>query len=389
MGCGEAPDAARFGDQGANTLGNVIAAVGPELPNLSALGLDRIPGVPALADGPAGGRGDADAVLAPAAHGRMVERSPAKDTMTGHWELMGLQSDHVFPTYPDGFPPGLLEEFEGRVGRRTLGNRPASGTAIIEELGRRHLATGRPIVYTSGDSVFQLAAHEDVVPVEELYGMCRVARALLVGEHGVGRVIARPFTGDVDSGFRRLGDKRRDLALPPPGKTALDRLLDGGHTTLGIGKIHDIFAGRGLSAHRKTADDAEGMRETGRALRTRETDLVLTNLVDLDSLYGHRRDPEGYAAALREIDAGLPDLLGAADAGDLVILTADHGTDPTFRGSDHTRECVPLLAAGPGVPAVDLGTRSTFADLGATILDNFGLPYEGPGTSFLDDISGD
>lgn len=374
VGCGLAPDAALFGDEGANTLGHVVGATGVELPELTRLGLGHVPGIPLPAvDEPA------------AAHGRMIETAAAKDTMTGHWELMGLVNDVPFPTYPDGFPPDVIGAFEKRIGREVLGNVAASGTEIIAELGDEHLRTGAPIVYTSADSVFQIAAHEDVIPVAALYEMCGVAREILSEEHGVGRVIARPFVGSRASGFRRTAD-RRDFALPPPGVTALDRLVQAGRVTHGVGKIHDIFAGRGLSSWTKTADNAAGVEETCRALRDGPVDLVFTNLVDFDSDFGHRRDPRGYARALREFDRVIPDLLGALGEDRILLITADHGNDPTWQGSDHTRECVPLLVAGPGVRSARLGTRATFADLAATILEVLGVPWEGPGTSFAPEV---
>ncbi|MFQ5742932.1 MAG: phosphopentomutase [Acidobacteriota bacterium] len=377
VGCGGAPDAARFGDQGSNTLGHVIERARPALPNLASLGLDRIPGVPALC-----------AASAPtAAFGRMVETAPAKDTMTGHWELMGLVAEGTLPTYPQGFPAAIIRAFEKAVGRRVLGNRAASGTAILRELGAEHIETGALIVYTSADSVFQVAAHEEVVPPQELYEICLQARALLHGEHAVGRVIARPFTGDAADNFRRTAH-RRDFSLPPPGSTVLDRLVGAGRTTYGVGKIHDIFAGMGLSGYVKTASNADGVAETCRALREGLAEVVITNLVDFDSLYGHRNDVNGYATALCELDLALPELLATLARGDCLMITADHGCDPTFPGTDHTRECVPLLVVGEAVKPVALGTRSTYADLGRTILENFAIEASIPGTSFLDQITG-
>ena len=377
VGCGEAPDAEAFGDSGSNTLAHVIEAADPHLPSLARLGLGRIEGVPAIG---------VDSVPC-GSYGRMVERSAAKDTMTGHWELMGLISTSDFPTYPNGFPADLIEEFETAIGRPTLGNRAASGTEIIEALGPAHMATGAPIVYTSADSVFQVAAHEEVIPVSELYEICETARAMLSGEHGVGRVIARPFIGAGPGSFKRTS-RRHDYALPPPGPTALDQLVAAGLSTCGIGKIHDIFAGRGLSGWRRTADNGEGVETTCRAIREGRGDLILTNLVEFDSVYGHRNDAYGYAAALEEFDRGLPGLLAALGCRDCLMITADHGCDPTFPGTDHTRECVPLLVAGEGVRPGALGTRASFADLACTILDNFDVEISGPGASFLDEISG-
>ncbi len=373
VGCGEAPDAEAFGDAGANTLARIIAEAAPSLPNLARLGLDRVPGVPALA---------VEATTEPplASWGRMTESSAAKDTMSGHWELMGVVSERAFPVYPDGFPEDVMRPFEEAIGRGSLGNVPASGTAIIDELGAEHMRTGSPIVYTSGDSVFQIAAHEAVIGVEELYAMCETARRLLQGEHQVARVIARPFEGDADSGFQRT-PRRRDLALPPPEPTALDILTNAGYRTFGIGKIHDIFSGRGLTDWAKTRDNADGVEKTIAAAGGDDAELIFTNLVDFDTEYGHRRDVKGYARALEAFDRRMPELLAALRTTDCLLITADHGNDPGYSGSDHTRERVPLLAYGGGV-ANPLGTRASFADLGATVLENFRL-RGGAGTSFL------
>lgn len=371
VGIGALPDAARYGDEGSNTLGNTAAAVGGlRLPTLQSLGLGNIlplAGVPPAA--------------APvAAYGRMAEQAPGKDTTTGHWELMGLPLSRPFPVYPQGFPPDLIALFEKEIGRKVLGNKVASGTAIIEELGREHLETGSPIVYTSADSVFQVAAHEDVIPVEELYRICSVARRLLSGEHAVGRVIARPFVGKPGS-FRRTAN-RRDFSLPPPGPTVLAKALEAGKRVLGIGKIGDIFAGQGLTAVRHTTCNSEGLAATAEALAEGKWDLVFTNLVDFDMLFGHRNDIRGYARAVEELDAGLPELLAALGPADVLFLTADHGCDPTTPSTDHSREYVPLLVYGPRVRSQSLGTRDTFADLGATVAESLGVPWQGPGTSF-------
>jgi phosphopentomutase len=316
----------------------------------------------------------------------MVERSAAKDTMTGHWELMGLITRKGFPTYPEGFPEALLAEIEAAVGRTLIGNRADSGTEIIEDLGAEHMTTGSPILYTSADSVFQLAAHEELVPVEDLYGMCETARRILVGEHSVGRVIARPFVGSPKEGFQRTA-RRRDYALPPPAPTALDLMAEAGRSCYAIGKIHDIYAGQGISSWQKTADNNEGIDATISALREGRGDLIFTNLVEFDSSYGHRNDPLGYAGALEAFDRRVPDLMGALGPRDCLVITADHGCDPTFPGTDHTRECVPLLVAGKCVAAVDLGTRGTFADLARTILANFGIESSLEGESFLGEIT--
>jgi len=375
VGCGEAPDAEAFGDFGSNTLAHVIEAASPQLTNLAELGLGRIHGVPALGT----------SASARAAYGRMAPRAIAKDTMTGHWELMGLISTTDFPTYPNGFPDPVIEEFESAIGRTTLGNRAASGTEIIDELGTEHMSSGSPIVYTSADSVFQVAAHEEVIPVAELYRICEMARRMLVGEHGVGRVIARPFIGAAPGSFQRTS-RRHDYAMPPPGPTALDRMVEAGLSTYGIGKIRDIFAAQGLTDWETTADNVEGIDATGRAIREGRADLILTNLVEFDSTYGHRNDPQGYGAALEDFDRRLPRLLAGLGSRDCLVITADHGCDPTFPGTDHTRECVPLLVAGEGVQPLALGARATFADLACTILENFDLEGLGSGRSFLAEI---
>jgi len=370
-GAGALPDAGAYGDEASNTLGHVAqAAGGLKLPLLQRLGLGNIlplQGVPPARE-------------PLAAFGRLAEQSAGKDTTTGHWELMGIILPRPFPVYPQGFPPALITRFEKAIGRRTLGNKPASGTAIIEELGAEHLATGWPIVYTSADSVFQVAAHEEVIPPEELYHICAVARRLLTGADAVARVIARPFVGRPGS-FRRTAN-RRDFSLPPPAPTVLDQALAAGRRVLGVGKIGDIFAGRGLTECRHTAGNAAGLAATRAALEEGTWDLVFTNLVDFDMLYGHRNDAAGYARALEEMDRGLARVLAALGQEDVFFLTADHGCDPTTPSTDHSREYVPLLAYGRTVRAVSLGTRTTFADLGATVADILGLAWEGPGTSF-------
>ncbi|HHY92441.1 MAG TPA: phosphopentomutase [Firmicutes bacterium] len=371
VGVGALPDAPLYGDEGSNTLGHVAEAVGGlHLPVLQRLGLGNIlpvAGVPPAAQ-PA------------AAFGRLAERSAGKDTTTGHWELMGVILSRPFPVYPHGFPPDLIAQLEKAIGRRVLVNKPASGTAIIEELGPEHLATGRPIVYTSADSVFQVAAHEEVIPLQELYHICTVARQLLTGEHAVGRVIARPFIGR-PGGFHRTAN-RRDFSLPSPAPTVLDQALATGRRVLGVGKIGDIFAGRGLSECRHTAGNAEGLAATLAAVREKSWDLIFSNLVDFDMLYGHRNDAAGYARALEEMDRGLAELLAALDLRDVLILTADHGCDPTTAGTDHSREYVPFLVYGAAVQAVPLGTRTTFADVGATVAAALNLDWQGAGTSF-------
>ncbi len=374
VGAGELPDAPAYGDQGSDTLGNIARLHPLVTPALRRLGLSRVSRVPDIGDGEPLG-----------AYGRMAEASPGKDSVTGHWELMGLVLDRPFPTFPDGFPPDLMHAFEKRIGRGTLGNKAASGTAIIEELGREHLYTGKPIVYTSADSVFQIAAHEEVVPVPELYRFCGVAFELAARGLGVGRVIARPFVG-VPGAFTRTAN-RRDFALTPFAPTLLDKLQDGGYEVVAIGKVEDLFAGRGISRAVHTKDDSQGMDEVEAALETTVGGLVFANLVDFDTLYGHRNDPAGYAANLERIDARLGGLIQRLAPGDLLVVTADHGNDPTTPSTDHSREHVPLFVVGPAVkPNTDLGVRRTFADVGQTIADLFAVGPLSHGTSFLPEL---
>lgn len=379
VGIGELPDAHKYGDEGSNTLRNTAEAVGGlHMPNMQKLGLgniDFIPGVP-----------PADEPLA--CYGRMAERSAGKDTTTGHWEIAGLHLERPFPTYPNGFPDEVIKPFEEAIGRKVLGNKPASGTVIIEELGEEHLRTGRPIVYTSADSVFQIAAHEDVVPVEELYEMCRIAREILTGEHAVGRVIARPFVGRPGS-FRRT-ERRRDFSVAPPRPTLLDRLAEAGIPVFSVGKIMDIFAGRGIAAGRYTKDNMDTVDGVLERLRTEEGPcLVFANCIDFDMLWGHRNNPEGMAEGLSQFDARVPELMAELRDNDLLIVTADHGIDPTTPSTDHSREYVPLLVYGPGIwRGVALGTRETFADVAATLADFFGVEPPEIGTSFLPEITG-
>jgi phosphopentomutase len=372
VGVGELPDADRYGDRGSHTLGNLAAAVRLEIPTLRALGLARLAPLGDPAPEPA------------AACGRMAERSPGKDSVTGHWELMGVVLDRPFPVFPDGFPESLIREFERRIGRPTLGNRAASGTAILEELGEAHLRTGAPIVYTSADSVFQIAAHEEVVPLEELYRMCRIAYELAVDGLGVGRVIARPFTG-VPGRFVRTAH-RKDFARPPAGVTLLDRLSAAGWPVVGIGKIEDLFAGRGLTRAIHTAGDEAGMDAVERTVGEIDRGLVLANLVDFDTVYGHRNDVAGFAANLERFDRRLAALRRRLGPRDLLVVTADHGNDPTTPSTDHSREYVPLVVGGAAVRPVDLGTRPTFADLGQTLAELFGVEPLAHGTSFLSAI---
>ena len=377
VGIGELPDAASYGDRGADTLGNLARQQGGlELPNLQALGLGNIRAADPLAGCP-------PAPAPAAAFGRMVETAMGKDTATGHWEFMGLVLDKPFRTFPDGFPAPLIEAFTAAIGvEGVLGNVAASGTVIIEQLGAQHLETGLPIVYTSADPVFQIAAHEDVVPVETLYAWCEAAFEPCLAA-GLSRVIARPFVG-APGAFSRTHN-RRDFAMAPPRPTILDELAAAGRSTLGVGKIHSIYSGSGVAADVHTRDNAEGIAATLDAQRRREHDLVFTNLVDFDQSYGHRRDPDGYHRCLRAFDARLPELVAALGPDDLLIITADHGNDPTYPGTDHTREYVPLLALRPGQrPGIDLGTRATFADVGQTVAEFLGVPLRNPlGTSFL------
>ncbi len=372
VGCGGARDAAAYGDAGADTLGNLSRAVGGlRLPNLEALGLGQltaIAGVPAVA-APRG------------AWGAMAEASVGKDTITGHWEMAGLVTTRAMATFPNGFPPEITEPLRAAAGRGLIGNRPASGTVIIDELGPQHLATGDLILYTSADSVLQIAAHEAVVPLDELYRICAAAR-LLADRHQIGRVIARPFVG-MPGAFRRTYN-RRDYALVPPAPTLLDRLRTAEVPVIGLGKISDIFAGRGLSRSIHSEGNADGMRLALEALAELPRGLLFVNLVDFDMLYGHRNDAAGFARALVALDGWLPQLEGALQAGDVVFLTADHGNDPTTPGTDHTRERVPLLAFGPGVRPVPLETRTSFCDLGQTIAAAFGIAPLDHGQSFLD-----
>ena len=377
LGVGEAPDAGDYGDRGADTVGHAAGAVGGlELPTLGSWGFGRLTGIAGVDP------------LDPAAAvvGRMAERSAGKDTTTGHWEMMGVVLDQPFPTYPDGFPPEVIDAFSDAIGRGVLGNRAASGTEIIKELGAEHLETGEPIVYTSADSVFQIATHKRVVPLDQLYSWCGQARGLLQGEHAVGRVIARPFDGDPGSFFRTK--ERRDYALPPAGPTVLEALERAGVRTMGVGKIEDIFSRRGLVGSDHTGDNETSLDATVRFLREADgPTFVFTNLVDFDMVYGHRRDAEGYARCLERLDARLPEVVAELGGDDWLFLTADHGCDPTAPGTDHTREFTPLVALSPGgTSGRRLADRTTFADLGATIADLFAIPPVGPGQSFAPDL---
>jgi phosphopentomutase len=375
VGVGELPDARVYADQGSNTLGNIARAVRLNIPTLAALGLARIVALPQV-----------PAPASPlAAFGRMAERSPGKDSVTGHWELMGLVLDRAFPTFPNGFPRELIAEFESRIGRPVLGNKAASGTAVIDELGPEHMRTGSPIVYTSADSVFQIAAHEEVVQLRQLYEWCEIAYELAVKGMGIGRVIARPFVG-ADGHFTRTAN-RHDYAMTPHGDTLLDKLTAAGVPVTAIGKISDLFAGRGITESHPTRSDEHGMDLVEQAMAEKTRGLILANLVDFDTVYGHRNDVNGYAANLERFDARLSRLIPRLREDDLLVVTADHGNDPTTPSTDHSREYVPLLIAGARVKkGIDLGTRPTFADLGQTLAEIFGVGPLAFGESFLRSI---
>ena len=365
-GVGDAPDANAYGDSGSNTLGNVAAAIGGlQAPNLAALGLGSL----ALIEGLTSGAAEPGS-----AFGRATEVSAGKDTITGHWEMMGVRLHHAFPLYPDGFPPDVVAAFEGAIGRKILGNRPASGTEILNQLGQEHLETGLPIVYTSGDSVFQVACHEEVVPLATLYEWCRVARRLLRAPHQVGRVIARPFVGKPGAFVRSPG--RRDFSVPPPGPTVLDRVSDAHVSVYSVGKIQDIFSGQGITEARYSVSNDHGIDLTLDYLKRPGPAFIFTNLVDFDSKYGHRNDPAGYATAIEAFDHRLPELIAGLDGG-VLFITGDHGCDPTTIPTDHSRERTPILAAGLHGGPYDIGTRMTFGDLGCTIAELLGVGTDG------------
>jgi phosphopentomutase len=378
VGIGELPDAGDYDDVGRNTLGHIAESRALEIPNLVRLGLANIAPLKhqLVASAPLG------------AYGKGATRSPGKDTTTGHWEMAGVWLDQAFPVYKNGFPKELIEEFERQIGRKTIGNKPASGTEIIKELGEEHVRTGKPIVYTSGDSVFQIATHEDIVPIAELYRMCEIARKLLDGPHRVGRVIARPFTGTAGHFVRTT--RRHDYAVDPPKPMLMDVLAERRIRVLGIGKIHDIYNGRGVEEYVTTKGNADGMEKLTAALADRKSGLIFANLVDFDMLYGHRKDVEGFANSLEEFDRLLGDFLPLLALSDMLMITADHGCDPDPRWptTDHSREYVPILAYSPGTGAgVNLGVRPTLADMGQTIAENFGasIPH---GQSFLREMIG-
>jgi len=376
VGVGALPDSEAYGDAGSNTLAHTAEAMGGlSLPNMERLGLGNIipvQGVPP-AEAPAG------------AYGKLAETSAGKDTIVGHWEIAGLSSPTPLPTYPQGFPPELIAEYERRIGRKTLGNYPASGTVIIQELGEEHMRTGSPIVYTSADSVFQVAVHEDIISVPELYRICQIAREMLVGEHNVGRIIARPFIGEPGSFVRT--DRRRDFSALPHGKTLLDHVLAAGLEMMAVGKIEDIFAGQGIGKAVHIHNNMDGVDKTIEYMREELPGLIFTNLVDFDMLYGHRNNPQGYGEALEAVDARLPEIESLLHPDDVLMLTADHGCDPTTPSTDHSREYVPLLVYGAKIkPGVDLGVRDTFADIAQTIAEMLGVAPTSHGTSFMDEI---
>lgn len=375
VGVGEMPDAAAYGDTGSDTVGNIARRRGLHVPNLGRLGLGNLKPMPELpkAEHPEG------------AFGRCALASPGKDTTTGHWEMAGIHLSKPFPLFPRGFPPEVMEPFDRQTGRHAIGNKAASGTEIIKELGAEHMRTGSPIVYTSADSVFQIAAHEEVIPLPELYRMCEIARGILRGPYEVGRVIARPFEGRPGAFVRTAN--RHDYAVPPPEGMLLDQLCSKHAGVYSVGKIYDVFLGRGIGPHVTTKNNADGMAKTLDAMRRFDSGLVWTNLVDFDQQYGHRNDVEGYARALEEFDAWLPEFRATMNPDDLAIVTADHGCDPTTPSTDHSREYTPLLVFGPHARAgVDLGLRRTLSDIGQSVADNFGTSI-GHGTSFLREIS--
>lgn len=374
VGAGYLPDAAEYGDVGANTLGHIAERMHLKIPHMLSMGLGKLPGLHLPR---AEGSG---------AYGRAIEKSIGKDTTTGHWEMAGVTVMDPFPVYPNGFPPEVMDAFESAIGTKTLGNKPASGTAILDELGEEHMKTGYPIVYTSGDSVFQIACHEDIYPVEKLYEMCEIARRQLKGKHGVGRVIARPFIGPCAGQFQRTG-RRRDFSLEPVAPSILDVMKEAGYDTLGVGKIEDIFAHRGLTQSNHAAGNPACIDAALDYMKQGFNGLLFVNLVDTDSIYGHRRDVEGYGKALEYFDERLPEFQKLMGEEDLMIITADHGCDPTYKGTDHTREFAPLLIWKRGMRGQHpIGTRDTFADTAATIAEYFGLPERFGAESYLREI---
>jgi len=380
-GIGEMPDSKAYGDEGSDTLGHIAEfAKDFSLPNLEKLGLGKIDGASRFL-----GSTHSNYLTPSGAYGKMAEKSAGKDTTTGHWEISGIILEKPFPVYPNGFPKELIKEFEKRINRGTLGNKPASGTVIIQELGDEHVKTGYPIVYTSADSVFQIAAHEDVIPIDEQYEICRIARQMLQGKHGVGRVIARPFTGQ--SGNYTRTERRKDFSIEPPKKTILNYLEESGFEVRAVGKIEDIFNNSGITKSVHTHGNNEGVEQTIEWMKDDFEGLLFTNLVDFDMLYGHRNNIEGYAKALMEFDSRLPEILSHLKNDDILIITADHGCDPSTASTDHSREYVPLLVAGQRIKkGVNLHTRSSYSDVAKTVAEYFGIENELCGESFLQEI---
>lgn len=374
VGVGALPDSEKFGDIGVNTLDNIAKSYKTlNIPNLRKLGIGNLSSIENVEG----------VEIAEGAYGRAAEVSTGKDTTIGHWEIVGLHTFEPFNTYPNGFPPEIVDPFEEKTGRKILCNKPASGTVVLDELGEEHMKTGMPIVYTSADSVFQIAAHEDVIPLKELYEMCNVARELLRGKYSVARVIARPFIGEPGN-FERTSN-RRDYSVNPSGPTLLDDLKEAGKDVIAVGKIVDIFNGVGITEDVHTISNMDGVDQTIKYLKEENSGLIFTNLVDFDAKFGHRRNVEGYGKALEELDERIPELLGNLNDDDMIIFTADHGNDPSYKGTDHTREYVPVLVYGKQIKEnIDLGTRNSFADMGATIAEILKVKYSGKGQSFAD-----
>ncbi|MCT4507174.1 MAG: phosphopentomutase [Tepidibacter sp.] len=374
VGIGQLPDAHKFGDEGVNTLGNIIKAYDDiKIPNLTKLGIGNIDGFEQVKeiDSPIG------------AFGKCAEISQGKDTTTGHWEMVGLRVDEPFKTFPEGFPKDVIEEFETKTGRKVIGNKPASGTAILDELGQQHMKTGEVIVYTSADSVFQIAAHEEIIPLDELYKMCQIARKIMMGDNALARIIARPFVGEPGNFIRTAN--RRDFSLDPYENTILDNLKEAGQDVIAVGKIEDIFNKKGITEAVHTKSNMDGVDQTIEYMKKDNKGLIFTNLVDFDSKYGHRRNVEGYKNAIEELDLRIPEIMDNLKDEDILILTADHGNDPTYKGTDHTREYIPVLVYGKNVRSgADIGIRATFSDIGATIADILGSKMPSNGESFKD-----
>ena len=376
VGVGALPDAKSFGDEGVNTLGHIVKEFSDiKIPNMIKLGLGNIDGIDYInnIDSPIG------------SFGRCNEVSQGKDTTTGHWEMTGLLVDTPFKTFENGFPKEIIDEFERRTGRKVVANKPASGTAILDEFGEHQMKTGDVIVYTSADSVFQIAAHEDIIPLEELYEMCKTAREIMMGEYAVARVIARPYVGSCNGQFERTSN-RRDYSLNPFDKTVLDNIKEKGLDVIGVGKIEDIFNGQGITEAIHTKDNMDGVDQTINYIKKENKGLIFTNLVDFDSKYGHRRNIKGYKEALEEFDARIPEIIEAMNDKDILIINADHGNDPAYKGTDHTREQIPLIVYGKKMKVVDLGLRNSFSDIGKTVLDLFNIKNDLHGVSFKNDI---